>query len=146
MRYKISLKPEIKAAVEWQLSSYREDKRQLEKVKRELIPSGVQGYSLTAGVDGGGAKRSTEEVAMKIISAPYIRRLEINVEAIERALKRFDETDVKLIELIYWRREYNATGAGAVVGLSQAGVYKRLNKILGFIAFELGYVSSIIQQ
>ena len=60
MRYKFSLKPEIKSTVEWELSSYRENKRQLEKAKRDLIPSGVQGYSLTAGVDGGEAKRSTE--------------------------------------------------------------------------------------
>ena len=141
MRYKFTLKPQIKATVEWELSSYREDKRQLEKVKRDLIPSGVQGYSLTAGVDGGDSKRSTEDVAMKIISAPYIRRLEINVEAIERALARFDNLDMKLIELIYWRKEYTAEGAGMIVGIQKSAVYQRLNKILGCVAFEMGYVS-----
>lgn len=141
MRYKFTLKPQIKATVEWELSSYREDKRQLEKVKRDFIPSGVQGYSLTAGVDGGEAKRSTEDVAMKMISAPYIRRLEINVEAIERALARFDNLDMKLIELIYWRKEYTAEGAGMIVGIQKSAVYQRLNKILGCVAFEMGYVS-----
>lgn len=143
MRYKFSLKPEIKATVQWQLESYREDKRQLEKAKRDLIPSGVQKYSLTAGVDGGDAKRSTEEVAMKIISAPYIRRLEINVEAIERAMRRFDDTDMKLIDLIYWRKEYTPEGAGMVVGIQKSAVYQRINKIFGVIAFEMGYVSAI---
>lgn len=142
MRYKFSLKPEIKSTVEWELSSYRENKRQLEKAKRDMIPSGVQKYSLTAGIDGGGAKRSTEEVAMKMISAPYIYRLEFTVDAIERALRYFDEVDMKLIELIYWRREYTAEGAGMIVGISRSGVYLRLNKILGCVAFEMGYVST----
>jgi RinA family phage transcriptional activator len=141
MRYKFSLKPEIKSTVEWELSSYRDDKRQLEKVKRDLIPSPVQGYSLTAGVDGGEAKRTTEEVTMRVISAPYIRRLEISVEAIERALTRFDDIDMKLIDLIYWRKEYTPEGAGMIVGMQKSAVYQRLNKILGCVAFEMGYVS-----
>ena len=141
MRYKFSLKPEIKSTVEWELSSYRDDKRQLEKVKRDMIPSPVQGYSLTAGVDGGEAKRTTEEVTMRVISAPYIRRLEISVEAIERALTRFDDIDMKLIDLIYWRKEYTPEGAGMIVGMQKSAVYQRLNKILGCVAFEMGYVS-----
>lgn len=144
MRYKFSLKPEIKSTVEWELSSYRDDKRQLEKVKRDMIPSPVQGYSLTAGVDGGEAKRTTEEVTMRVISAPYIRRLEISVEAIERALTRFDSLDMKLIEMIYWRKEYTPEGAGQVVGMSKATVYRRLNKITCVVAFELGYIKDLM--
>ena len=120
---------------------YREDKRQLNEIKRDLIPSGVQGYSLTAGVDGGDASRTTEDIAMKMISAPYIRRLEITIDAIDRALERMDDVDKKLIELVYWRKEYTPEGAGMVVGIAKTAVYQRINKILGLIAFELGYVS-----
>ena len=76
-----------------------------------------------------------------MVSAPYIRRLEITVEAIERALKNFDSTDMKLIELVYWRKEYTAEGAGMIVGIQKTAVYQRLNKILGCVAYELGYVS-----
>lgn len=142
MRYKFSLSTKIKSTVEWELSSYRENKIQLEKVKRDLIPSAVQKYSLTAGVDGGDSKRSTEEIAMKMISAPYIYRLEYTVEAIERAFTRYDSIDMKLIDLIYWRKEYTAEGAGMVVGIQKSAVYQRINKILGVAAFELGYVSA----
>ena len=142
MRYKFSLPSEIKATVEWQLRYYREDKRQLNEIKRDMIPSGVQGYSLTAGVDGGEATRTTEDIAIKMVSAPYIRRLEITIDAIDRALKFMDETDKKLIELVYWRNEYTPEGAGLIVGISRSAVYLRLNKILGLIAFELGYVSA----
>ena len=141
MRYKFNLERKIKATVEWQLENYREDKRQLESIKRDLIPSTVQKYSLTAGVDGGEAKRTTEEIAVKVISSAYIMRLETNVEAIDRAMKRFDSIDMKLIELIYWKHEYTAEGAGMVIGITKSSVYQRLNKILGCVAFELGYVS-----
>jgi len=141
MRYKFSLPSDIKATVEWQLRYYREDKRQLNEIKRDMIPSGVQGYSLTAGVDGGEATRTTEDIAMKMVSAPYIRRLEITIDAIDRALERMDETDKKLIELVYWRKEYTPEGAGLIVGIAKSAVYQRINKILGLIAFELGYVS-----
>ena len=120
---------------------YREDKRQLEEYKREMIPSATPGYSLTAGVDGGEAKRTTEDIAMRIISSPYIRRLEITCEAIDRALQNLDETDMRLIELVYWRREYSVEGAGNKIGLAKSSAYQRINKILGLIAYELGYVS-----
>jgi len=143
MRYKFNLPPEIKSTVEWQLRYYREDKRQLNEIKRDMMPSGVQGYSLTAGVDGGTTSRTTEDIAMKIISAPYIRRLEITIDAIDRALELMDDIDKKLIELVYWRKEYTPEGAGAVIGISRATVYRRLNKITCLIAFQLGYIKEM---
>lgn len=106
-----------------------------------MIPSTTQALSFTAGVDGGEAKRSTEDITFRIISSPYIRRLEITCGAIGRALKNFDEIDLRLIDLIYWRREYTVEGAGMRVGLSRSATYLRINKILGVIAYELGYVS-----
>jgi RinA family phage transcriptional activator len=141
MKYKFDLSPSIKNTVEWQLQYYQEDKRQLESMKTDLIPSTVQGYSLTAGVDGGEAKRTTEEITMQVIGSPYIRRLELTCEAIGRALKNFDKVDMRLIELVYWKREYTVEGAGMKIGLSKSAAYQRINKILGCVAYELGYVS-----
>lgn len=140
MKYKFDLSPEIKSAVEWHLRHYHEDVRQLEEYKRDMIPSPTQGYSLTAGVDAGTTKRTTEDVAFRIASSQYIRHLETSCEAIKRALSNFDAVDMKLIELVYWRKEYTVGGAGARVGLSQTSAYQRINKILGVIAYELGYV------
>lgn len=140
MRYKFDLSPAIKSTVEWQLQYYREDLRQLEDYKRDLIPSGVQGYSPTAGVDGGEVSRTTEDVAFRLISSPYIRRLEITCEAIGRVLSKLDEVDLKLIELVYWRREYTVEGAAMKIHLSKTAAYQRINKILGAIAYSLGYV------
>jgi len=141
MKYKFDLSPSIKNIVEWQLQYYQEDKRQLETMKIDLVPSAVQGYSLTAGVDGGEAKRTTEEITMQVINSPYIRRLEMTCDAIQRAIKNFDSTDMRLIELVYWKKEYTVEGAGMKIGLSRSSAYQRINKILGLIAYELGYVS-----
>jgi len=140
MRYKYSLPSEIRSTVEWQLEHYPEDKRQLSSYKDDLIPSPTQAYSLTPG--GGGASRTTENVAMRIASSPYLRRLEQSVAAIEYALSRADDIDRRLIELVYWRREYTVAGAGLRLGLSCSGAYKRLNKVLAAVALELGYVSA----
>ena len=141
MRYKFKLKPEIKSMVEWQLASYKEGKRTLEQAKVDMMPSTVQGYSLTAGVDGGEPKRTTEEVTVRIVSAPYIRRLEIEIDAIERAFRYFDPIDMRLIDLIYWHKGNTAEGAGMKVGIQKTATYQRLNKILGMIALEMGYIT-----
>lgn len=140
MRYKFDLSPAIKSTVEWQLQYYREDLRQLETYKRDLIPSGVQGYSPTAGVNVGEVTRKTEDIAFRLISSPYIRRLEITCEAIGRVLSNLDEVDLKLIELVYWRREYTVEGAAMKIHISKTAAYQRINKVLGAIAYALGYV------
>lgn len=140
MRYKFDLSPAIKATVEWQLQYYREDLRQLETYKQDMIPSGVQGYSPTAGVNGGEVTRKTEDIAFRLISSPYIRRLEITCEAIGRVLSKLDEVDLKLIELVYWRREYTVEGAAMKIHISKTAAYQRINKVLGAIAYALGYV------
>ena len=141
MKYKFDLSPEIKATVEWQLRYYREDRRQLDEYIREMIPSPTQAYSLTAGVDGGKIARSTEEITTKLLSSPYLHRLELSCKAIERAMERFDAMDKKLIELIYWRKEFTVEGAGLRLHISKTAAYQRINKILGTVAYELGYVS-----
>ena len=122
MRYKFSLKPQIRATVEWELSAYRESQRQLDIIKRDMIPSGVQGYSLTAGVDGGEAKRSTEEVTMR----------------------KLDKDELRLVDMIYWRKEFTPEGAGMIVGMSRATVYRRLNKIICAVAYEMGYIEEVV--
>ena len=141
MRYKFSIPSRIRSTVEWHLEHYPEDVRQLERYKNEMVPSPVQAYSPTAGVDGGEAHRSTEDVAFRIVTSPYIRMMEITCRAIQTALDADDEITRRLVELIYWKREYTAEGAGLKLNLSKTAVYQRLNKLLGRIAFEMGYVS-----
>lgn len=141
MKYKFSLPLGIKRTVEWHLEHYPEDKRQLEAYKEDLIPSPTQAISPTAGVSGGEAKRSTEEIVLRLTSSPYVRMLEIACNAVQAALNAEDDTTRKIVSLVYWRKEYTAEGAGMVLSISTSQVYRRINKILSRIAFEMGYVS-----
>lgn len=141
MKYKFTIPSRTRNMIELLIEHYPIDKRELEHYKADMIPSPTQGYSLTAGVDGGETGRTTEKVAMRIISSPYVRRLEINCAAIENALSAVDDIDRKLVDLIYWKKEYTVVGAGMKLGLSKTPTYNRLNKIIALVAYELGYVS-----
>lgn len=141
MKYKYSLPLGLKRTVEWHLEHYPEDVRQLAEYKRELIPSPTQAYSPTAGLSGGEAHRSTEDIVIRLNSSPYIRMLEITCGAIKAALETEDDTTRKIVSLVYWKREYTAEGAGMVLNLSTSQVYRRINKLLSRIAYEMGYVS-----
>jgi len=141
MKYKFSIPSRLKGFIEWQLEHYPEDKREIEQYKKDMVPSPTQQYSLTGGVDGGETHRTTEDVAFRIATSQYIKHLEASCKAVEAALNGEDETSRRLVELIYWKREYTPEGAGMRIGLQKSAVYQRLNKILGRIAYEMGYVS-----
>lgn len=142
MGYKYSLNGKIKDFVEWQLSHYQDDKRELEQRKTDLIPSPTAGYSLTAGVSGGTVHRSTEDVTLSIESNQYVRQLTQSCDAIDKVLERLPPEDIKLIELVYWKHEFTPEGAGPKVHMSRRTAYRHINNILTGIALEMGYVSA----
>jgi len=142
MRYKYSLSPELRPTVEWHLSHYPDDKRELEQQKTDLIPSPIAGYSLTAGVSGGAVHRSTEDVMLSIESNQYVRRLTQSCDAIGKVLDMLPPEDIKLIELVYWKHEFTPEGAGAKLHMSRRTAYRHVNNILTAVALEMGYVSA----
>lgn len=140
-KYKFALNPRIKGIVEWQLEHYREDKSQLASVKADMTPSMTASYSLTGGItNGNGVNRSTENAAIRITTNQYIRQLEQSCDAIEKVLLACQDIDIRLIELVYWRREYTVEGAGMKLHMSTATAYRHINNILSGIAVEFGYV------
>ncbi len=140
-KYKFDLALEVKTTVEWTLGRYHEDKRELERYKNDLIPSATAGYSLSGGVSKGSTSNPTESVGIRMASSPYILWTERNCTAIERVLGMLDDTDKRLIELVYWKKAYTIIGAGAKVGLKEHATYTRINNILGLIALEMGLVN-----
>ena len=140
-KYKFKLDARVKGIVEWRLTRYREDKRELEAAVERLMPSPTPTYSLVSG-GSGSAGRRTEEQAFKILSSPYLMQMEHDCKAIDRAMQRFDQTDMKLIELVYWRQEYSIEGAGQLIGLSKSSAYRHVNAILTAVAVEMGLVSA----
>ena len=141
MRYKYSIPAGLRSTIVWHLEHYPEAKRQLDQYWKEQIPSPTQALSLTAGVSGGEAHRSTEDVVFRIVTSQYLRMLETTCRAIEIALNADDEITRQIVNLVYWKRQYTAEGAGMKLHLSKTAVYNRLNKLMARIALEMGYVS-----
>jgi RinA family phage transcriptional activator len=136
-----TLTHKVKGYVEWQLEHYKQDKRQLEEYRQSLIPSATTSYAITGGVNVGEVSKPTENTALKLATNQYILTTEQSVRAIEAVLRKCDETDLQLIDLVYWRRTHTVVGAGERVGLGQNGCYKRISKILTNIALELGLIN-----
>jgi len=140
-KYKFDLSPEVKVTVEWTLGRYHEDKRELERYKNDLIPSATAGYSLSGGTSKGGTSNPTENIGIKLATSPYILWTERNCAAVERVLGMLDDSDKRLIDLVYWKRAYGIVGAGTKVGLAKTDAYKHINNILGLLALEMGCVN-----
>lgn len=138
MRYKFDLKPRIKLYTEWVLEHYNENRAELNEQKKAMMPTLVPAYSgMPSSHD---VSRQTEQIAIKMSTSAYIQNLELCVNAVERMLSHCDETDIRLIQLVYWRRSHNVVGAGMSVGLSKTAAYKRINALLTALAAEIGLV------
>lgn len=132
------LSPQVRGFVVWLLEHYHEDKRTLEKLKNDLIPSPVANMSMTGG--GGGDGRSMERVVDRIITNQNIRHIETSQAAVQRALQKCTPEEIKLIELVYWKHSKNVTGAALEVGYSAVTAYRHINSILTNIAKEMGFI------
>ena len=137
--YKFDLNPRIKSYVEWQLEHYHEDKKQLEEIKDAMMPPITT--SISGMPHGSGVSQPTEDAAMRMATNAYIQATERSVRAIEHTLCKCDSTSRTLIDIVYWRRTMTVTGAAAKCCMSQMGAYKRINKVLTGIAFEMGLIN-----
>ena len=140
-RYKYSLNEKIKCHVEFQLAHYNEIRRDLDREKDAMMPSTVAKYG-NGGGHGSDASRTTENVGLRMATSPYIRNLEQTAEAIGRVLSTLDTTDMRLVDLVYWKESYTVEGAAMMAGIGKSAAYARINGILGQIAVELGYVNT----
>ena len=138
-KYKFSLSGQIRGYIEWQLEHFKEDKRQLEQYKNEIMQQGAINYS--AAPSHSGISNPTEKAGILLTSSPYILTTERNIQAIEKVLERCDKADLTLIDLIYWRRTHTVEGAGMKVNYSRRTAYRKINSIICMVALEMGLVS-----
>lgn len=135
------LQPRIRDFVAWQLEHYHDNKRQLEEIRCEMIPSPTPTYG-GSGSHSNEAHRTTEDVALQISSSAYLRNLEQTVRAIDYVVARLDETDLKLLGLVYFKGTYTVDGAAQIVNLSRRAAYNHINNVLVAVAMELGLVNA----
>ena len=141
MRYRYERMPDaVKRIAIWQLENYHADKRMLEAAKREMIAIPVQTYGGKVSTQHND-RRPTEQTAIRILSEPFIHRVETNLKAVDAVLSHLDPVDLRLIELLYWRQGQTVTSAGMAVYLEKTAIYQRLNRIIGSVAVSMGYLS-----
>ncbi len=140
MKTKYPLPYKIKGFIEWQLGHYHDEKRMLEEIETRHLPSGVPQYGGTP-IKAGSTSNPTERAGIALASNPYIASLERTTKAIATVLDKCDATDIKLIDLVYWRRSHTVEGAGRLCNLSKSAAYNHINGILTLIAQELGVIN-----
>ena len=134
------LQPRVRDFVAWQLEHYQTNRAQLEAIKRDLIPSPTPNYGGSEGRSTE-AHRTTEDIMVQISSSAYVRNLEQTVKAIQYVIDRLDDTDLRLIELVYFRGSHTVDGAAMIVNLSSRTAYRHINNVLTAVALELGLIN-----
>ena len=134
------LQPRVRDFVAWQLEHYQTNRAQLESIKRDLIPSPTPNYGGSEG-HSTEAHRTTEDIMVQISSSAYVRNLEQTVKAIQYVIDRLDDTDLRLIELVYFRGSHTVDGAAMIVNLSSRTAYRHINNVLTAVALELGLIN-----
>lgn len=144
-KHKYTINTEVRNFIEYQISYYPENRKQLEILKAEMIPSSIPKYGpLTGGFNP--EQRPTEDTAVKIVSDIYIFQLEHTVNAIGSVLEKLGKDDLELIRLKYWSGELTPEGIALKLNIGIATFYRRLNAILTEIGIRLGYINLVIEK
>lgn len=138
-RYKFTIDNVVRSFIEEQIEYYHENKRYIEEVKAEAIPSTVPKY----GPQTGGfnpEQRPTEDIVIRR-NPQYLIETERIVKVIGSVLEKLSETDMELIRLKYWTAGLTPEGIALKLNLGRTTVYERLNNILVEIGRRLGYIN-----
>lgn len=131
---------QIRHWIEYQIEYYPENKRILETMKTDMIPSQITQYGYREGGGFDSERRPTEDVAIRIINDRYIHQLELTVSAIGSVYDSLSAEDKELIRLRYWSGELTPEGIALKLNLGIATFYRRLNAILMEVGRRLGYI------
>lgn len=138
-KYKFTIDIVVRNFIEEQIEYYHENKRYIDEIKAEAMPSSIPKYGpQTGGFDP--EQRPTEDIVIKRNPA-YIIELERRVTAIGSVLEKLDDTDKELIRLKYWTAGLTPEGIAIKLNMGRTTVYERLNNILVEIGRRLGYIN-----
>lgn len=95
----MKIRKEIYKYIDYELQHYEENKKELERMRNEILeasPSHADGQPRS---NMGG--NQTEQKAIKLVSSVAIRKIEQNIRAIERVRNTFNSEYSKFFELNY---------------------------------------------
>ena len=139
MKYRKQLPKEIKRIAEYHLRFYQQNKKELARYQRDMIPSSTPAYAAAAGGHES-ESRPAERVALKLATDRYIFQLEQSIAIIEDVVSKLSRADAFLVQHVYWTRDLTVTGAANKMHMDRSTAYEHLNDILYDVATMLGYV------
>lgn len=143
MRKKSMLTPTLRDHISECIRYYHEDRKQLESLKTDMIPSTVPKYEPKEGSSFNSEQRPTEDIAMRMASDIYVLQLEIKVHAIGSVLEHLSKEDNELVRLTYWNGTLTPDGIAYRLHMSKSAYYDHLNAILLAVAIRMGYYRDI---
>ncbi len=133
VNYKVSR--HIKKKIENELYQYWDNKRELEEMQQDIIDSSPEPPD--GQPKGNNTSNTTEQKAIKLRTSRTILILTRRLEYIEKAIKRLNEDEKKVFEIIFKER-HNQKMAETYKYISKDSYYNTYNKIIYFTAVEFG--------
>jgi len=142
MKYAFKLDSLQKAVAEYHLANYKAEKKELKAVESKLKPLPETKEELFyEGSEKAKEASENAEKALKMLSSPYANRMLMGTAAVGKALQYADETDMKILSLLYWKKKPLPVEEAALeASITKADALCRINKLLAFTAYFLGYV------
>ena len=114
--------------------SYPELKRDYEDIRTQRIAANYSGMPMTKNV-----VRATEITSMQCLPRARQREYDAVTKAIE-ITKRYKNGDarLKIIDLVYWKKSHNVTGAAMVVGYSDIRCKQMHSEFIRLVGFCMG--------
>jgi RinA family phage transcriptional activator len=112
-------------------------KEELEQAREDIINAGpVKDLS---NIRGSEISRPTENKAIRLADNPYLKRLERNIKAIERALKFGGESQQEFFEFKYIQR--GSWQASHDIHIGESTYYRRRKILIQRVAEQMGLVN-----
>lgn len=139
MKYKIKMDRRVRSYVELCLFQYDDIIKKITITRESMMPP------ITAGFSDGGAGKGTSDptakAAMQILTDRFLVRKQNEIKSIDTVMAKLGENEKKLMDIVYFRKANNVTGAGLKLGYSEAQSYRIINDVLSEIALEMGLIS-----
>lgn len=141
MRAEYKMSKGTKRRIQNELYLYWKNKKDLEELEQDIVEgSTVKPEISTSPTNITG--NPTQSKALKLASKMSTRAIIVaqrRLEYIENAIKRLNEEDKKIFELIF-RDGYSQKAAYTIKGISKDTYYSVLNKITYLVAIEFGEI------
>jgi RinA family phage transcriptional activator len=112
-------------------------KEELEQARDDIINAGP--VNNLSGIRGSDISRPTESKAVRLADNPYLKRLERNIKAIERALKFGGESQQEFFDFKYTQGGRWQTSQD--IYITQSTYFRRRKILIQRVAEQMGFIN-----